>query len=32
MTVKTVKSTWIDEELINGIMKREAKEMAYRSG
>ena len=32
ITVKTVKSTWIDEELQNGMMKREAKEMAYRSG
>jgi hypothetical protein len=32
MTVKTVKYTWIDEELKNGIMKREAKEMANRSG
>jgi hypothetical protein len=32
MTVKTIKFSWIDEEFKNGMMKREAKEMAYRSG
>jgi hypothetical protein len=33
MTVKTVKSLWIDEEFKNGMIEKdETTDMAYRSG